>query len=380
MPSWRVSNNVLAEDIEDQAVALARDTSGVPVEVTLHDMKRLRVSASARLLGFLAWIRGSGRATILRIHTGQPGPGLPEDSRYWKFFSNELAGIILSTYAFEIRKQDDSDVRPDLLDMQKKVHRDLSGEIKSGSGIAAFIRDEMPLIGPPSLLRPMVDDNEDDDPFLQFRQSLGEVTRSINLEEIGTEHFNELATFVWEVFRNTEVHGSLGGGPPVTGIRFFELRRFNLSDLSDVELASPEDTSLFEYLAHVREQGKARSVVELTIADSGPGIAATMAGTMAVYLQSFAAEIILTERAFTREGTSRGRTDPDAGGGLVDALDACRKLDGFLSVRTGRTQLHRHYSPGAPAGDLLTFREDRHLPWVRGTSVSLLVPWVGAER
>jgi hypothetical protein len=360
MPRLRLDPDLTSQRVDELATGLTA-AEGEAIDLVLHGAKRTSVGGTARLLGLLARLRRDGHEINLHIHTGNKTAGLRSDSRYWEFFTDELYGIVLATYANAIVTQNGDRVTEELNREQRRALVVKGCELRHGNRIAYVFRDDRPYLRPATLL--------------EGHNVLGAHLRKLmaNLNVTwADEASSSLTTYIDEVLSNTVDHAMDVNGRPAGGLRFMEVRRFNFRQLKPSQLAGATDVELTDYVTQVRPRdGEDLKLVEITIADAGPGIAATMSGHTGVFSGSLDEEERLVRHAFTRMGTSKRDGDPYAGNGLVEALESCRTLDALLTVRTGRFQLWRHYLDGAPAGRDF---QSRQMPLVAGTSISALMP------
>ena len=211
--------------------------------------------------------------------------------------------------------------------------------------------------------------------------------------------FNELKTFAFEATENTWDHGRLDFNlRPIHSLRFVRLRRIDIGErgFDLAEVAPGFEESFSQYLNALRTAGSFRTrrnrettrFVEVTIADGGVGVAARMAGSLDVYLESREEETLHLLNALLPDGTTKSPSEPGRGQGFRKMLTACYNLSGMTIVRTGRlkaikTYLRQddeseeipdfgHQSSSAYKPDL---SETLH-PLLAGTSISLIFPVV----
>jgi hypothetical protein len=196
-----------------------------------------------------------------------------------------------------------------------------------------------------------------------------------------------IGTFLWEAFDNARRHGADGldrtSGRPIPVMRFLHGRR--TTEFANQRVATTTTTvpGLSDYLDHLsrhpiwRGLGSARSrggarLVELTVADSGPGIAASMHGSVAIYHDSLERERKLFKKAMTMAGTRYGEGSGQ-GLGFPMMLRATRAGNGVLLIRSGRLMAYRHYLGDEPHHDSIVTIASDQLAHVWGTTVSLVV-------
>jgi hypothetical protein len=119
------------------------------------------------------------------------------------------------------------------------------------------------------------------------------------------------------------------------------------------------------------------NLVELTVIDAGVGIAATLNRSIDIYSGPLEDERRCLQDAMTMDGTRYG-PGSGAGIGFPAMLEATRKSDGVILVRSGRLSGYRHFladeesdTPPANLASLITSEEA--LTMVQGTTVTLLL-------
>jgi hypothetical protein len=184
---------------------------------------------------------------------------------------------------------------------------------------------------------------------------------------------NALIDFAYEAFDNTRRHAVRSlEGDPLEGARFLLVRAIWVDGERASELADGvASSSMGQYMTALSRavEGRLR-LVEMSVADSGPGIAATLAGSGEIHRGPREPEVELLKAAF-ESGRTRRRTSAGAGRGLFKALRATEQLGGLVAVRSGRTRLCKAFASGV---DPEWVAEE--LPSLPGTSLSLLFPWL----
>lgn len=225
-------------------------------------------------------------------------------------------------------------------------------------------------------------------------QPLGLSPKSVDLVNI--PWFQQLKAFAFEASENTWDHGRLDfEGRPIRSIRFVRLRRIDVSAHGlDIGRAAPGfEDSFANYLealnaaSDLREywdKGEGR-LVEVTVADGGVGIAASMAGGFDVFEGQLETETQHLMDAILPDGTTKRPSEPGRGQGLGKMLRACFRLSGLTVVRTGRLSASRTYRRTDGSSESVDFENlssDAYVPKVNcsplpllaGTSVSLVFP------
>jgi hypothetical protein len=173
-----------------------------------------------------------------------------------------------------------------------------------------------------------------------------------------------------ELVQNTRDHAlaKLDGGA-IGGARFLTVRRIN-ANTHDADWYEGADPAFVHYLRDLNDDSA--DLVELTVADSGIGVAARLAGRMDVYEGPIEDEKEHLARAFRSGVSSKPKSMSGRGEGFPNVLRAVKALGGMLAIRTGRLLKYKHFASEATHNLPATIVE-RSL--VRGTTVSILVPW-----
>jgi hypothetical protein len=338
-----------------------------PVRLSLERVAHFELLAETRLLGALARARREQRD--VEIITGialDLAGGRPE--RLVKLLRDTLAGVLLAQLATSIVDPAGRDHAPEIRRLQGSTAIERDGIFGFGREWAAPLVDVFG--GPPAAALVTSDDSAYQPLFHERvnRMGLGPLT-DISLES--------LVEFSYEAFDNTRQHGARTlDGVPIEGLRFIVHRVLNVERDALNDLAARVDfPALSRFLATLAAQLEARTqlrLVEMTVADSGIGIPARMAGSEEVYAGAYEDELGHTKRAFELSLTTR-HSPAGRGRGLRKITRATEKVEGLLTLRTGRTHLYRDFL----LGDSGWCDETRaHLP---GTSISMLFPW-RAER
>ncbi|MCA1707733.1 MAG: hypothetical protein LC808_32475, partial [Actinobacteria bacterium] len=203
--------------------------------------------------------------------------------------------------------------------------------------------------------------------------------------------FQHVAAFVHQALSNVYEHGFLDqNNAAIPGARYLRFRVLELDPLSG---GQPLPVAMSQYLARFEAIGaKPDHFLEISIADSGRGIAATMAGASGdtVFDLPVAHERSRFTLALQPGGSSRPSA-PGGGRGLVIMTRAIHELRGFLAFRTGRLFVCRHFL--ARDGRLEPSRFDetdltfyRTYDWLgedlrraSGTAVTALIPLVNVQ-
>ena len=209
------------------------------------------------------------------------------------------------------------------------------------------------------------------------------------LADVLPAHFtSSMGAALHELFRNTEEHARVDarGHRLTRSIRAIQARRHDILPhaLTDIVSQSQPLAAYVGRLVPPRETSKQVRLLEFSILDSGPGLAAALArstrpGSDATTI-SLEDEQELVLECFRKHASSK--RESNAGLGLSNVVDILRSNDGFLRVRTGRQALFADLGLEQGASFetppcLRRWSTDRaDAPPVAGTLVTLLVPLV----
>lgn len=233
------------------------------------------------------------------------------------------------------------------------------------------------------------------------------VVQDQNVRGAIQERRDQLTSVLWELFKNTHDHGRRNVDAMVpldTSVRGIFFRFYDAQHIKDqLSKLKPEAQSQAERYAAfllretplhegVRER-RTRNVsgfLELTVFDSGPGLAATWLRDESIAERSIADQIAAVHSCFGKGYSSLDQEE--RGFGLWKVLRELRKLKGLIRVRTNRVHIYREFArlPSyrltmvhgieRPVDRLfdwqkgLTESADTRYPNIEGALVSVLVP------
>lgn len=357
------------------------DVTGITIDIT--DFRRSRVFAEARLLGLLMHARRRGAPVSVRLGSELPPFESGSGNKYWKLFTESISGFVLAQVATRIEGPLGYDRTHDVRMAQAQVLGGQKGILGSGVEVAAPIvdvgTDSTDTIVPPASQVVLQND------IRQFTGLFNEILfRRLGLAGIDSAAAIGLRDVAFEALQNTRDHGSTDlSGAPLPGIRFLTIRRINVhGDLVSDTLRNQSVEALpmaayLEALTHYEGMGtkNVRRLVEITVADSGIGIPARMAGRESIYQSDIEQERAYLHQALRADGTSKPRSVAGAGLGLFKLLQQTHRLKGIVVFRTGHLYMSRHYLGGEPWPDLSLFDWSGHDgAFIAGSSVSVLFP------
>jgi hypothetical protein len=353
--------------------AIERTESERNLELTLTRLSEADLLGEGRLLQWLAFAKHESRPISLRLNQDLPPIEEEPQHKVWISARDSLATLILVEHAERILDRDGNDRREDLVDVALGNLRAKGGQVGFGRerSIVSLDRPQAPRAFHPF--------REKSEQFTQVRIALRELGRVLQLQGIGETGLEAATTFAGEVIENTREHAREDlSGRRIEGMRFVQLRRHQITRQRGMARLPVREGRLRDYLNRVSEtdelgEENVAQFAELTVADSGVGIPARLLGSEDVYSGPIAAETELTLRAMRPDESSQPKSVPGRGQGLKNALDAAAELRGIVVIRAGRLSLTRDTTEAAPRG-----QDGWHIdeaPLIRGTAVSMLLPW-----
>ncbi|MFM0390987.1 hypothetical protein [Paraburkholderia phytofirmans] len=204
-----------------------------------------------------------------------------------------------------------------------------------------------------------------------------------------------LGTLLYELFRNTDEHATTDerGRPYGKSVRAVMAKFISYEAKDAAAYLGEEDPSLAFFLMHnianrhkyANAEGKQvaskqTSLLELTVVDTGPGLArrwlsrhghdADEIGSL-----SIEQEVSLVQKCFELHATTKSTAG--SGGGLSHVLRTLQQLNAYLRLRTGRVCLTQDFSsPRATVSfEPKHWLKDRpELPMTAGACYSIVVP------
>ncbi|UAJ12474.1 hypothetical protein [Polymorphobacter megasporae] len=143
-----------------------------------------------------------------------------------------------------------------------------------------------------------------------------------------------------ELFRNTEEHGRVNdrGDVPTKSVRGFHARRHSITPKMLPALAAEAKpfSDYFSRLRPARAGNRDIQLIELSVFDTGPGMAASLSARPLTSIDRNE-ELLLVRRCFGKNVSRKSISS--AGLGLPTVIDLLRERNGFLRLRTGRLSL-----------------------------------------
>ncbi len=193
-----------------------------------------------------------------------------------------------------------------------------------------------------------------------------------------------IAIALHELIRNTDEHARTDDRRNTRrrSVRGFQARKHSLTpdSLANITAASPPLHAYCADLMPAREGNAQAQLIELSVFDTGPGLASSLTGKPLAEL-TIAEELLEVRRCFARN-VSRKQTS-SSGLGLPNLAKALTEAGGFMRLRTGRCALHSNFvqDPVTEFGALPYlrnwFEEVHETPPVAGTLFTLIFPLKG---
>lgn len=216
-----------------------------------------------------------------------------------------------------------------------------------------------------------------------FRVLLPRILRQLG--ERATSSLNEgqldyLSGLVYQLFLNADEHGSFdaNGERYEHAMRGIVVRLTQVPDVVALVRFAGDDTPLRAYLTKLallprgKMSGPAQGtnlpdgpmqLLEVSVFDTGPGLAlrwlAEKVGRRSYSEVSAEEELEAVQTCFEKHATTKA--SQYFGQGLTMALAAMKRLDAFMTLRTGRLSLYQDFS----RSDAVEFAPKNHFPRVR---------------
>ena len=311
-------------------------------------------------------------------------------------FASTLPGMAALYFAEKIQCDDLSfgrfkaleAVAPRILAMQSGTFRDtLRGQ---GSALCCFMGAKNEYLGA-LYARPSPGDVRE---VADFQKLLGRILEQLSIrnDALDEGQLNYLSGLLYQLFLNADEHGSYDslGERFVTGMRGISIRLLPINDVASLINVAGDDTSLKAYLlkqaAKVTKPREALTpgtqlpfepmqFLELSVFDTGPGLGLRWLAEKSGFTKysdfSLEQEFEAVKTCFQKHSTTKA--SQFKGQGLTMALMAMRKLDAFMTLRTGRLSLIQDFS-AVGTNDFAPknrFTAQQKLAQIQGTSYSL---------
>jgi len=315
---------------------------------------------SVQVLATWAKLEGAGRA--LRL----PGAFASQENTRERFAST-LPGMAALYFAERIdcdgepfsRYKALEVVAPRIAAMQSGAYRDtLRGQ---GAALCCFIGARNEFLNAlysrasPGEVREVTD----------FRVLLPRILKDLSVRDdaLNEGQLDYLSGLIYQLFLNADEHGSFdeSGARFETGMRGLAVRLTAVSDVKSLVHYAGEDTALKAYLIKLAllEKSKGRvsedaeklpggsmQLLEISVFDTGPGLGlrwlSEKEGRRSYAEISHDEELAAVQTCFKKHATTKA--SQFKGQGLSMALMALKRLDAFMTLRTGRLSLYQDFS------------------------------------
>lgn len=355
------------------------------LRVLLGSWRHTRLFADARLLGVL--YAGYERGLALHVDTGRdlpapPRPDAPRPDDRWRLLRDQVGALAIAAFAESFVDRHGVSQLEQVTATQYEALRFNVGLMRGPGAVAVPAIDRAAAPTPAEIFQAKQQstllDRRDDVlrlvEHITFARVGGDERGLMALPRLRPDHKGQLVSFIHEAVENTRDHAmetltdSLVGG-----LRFLLVRRLS-GERAAVErlIEQTGSASVGRYLdSYLTRALRPFPLVEVTVADCGPGIPARMQGSSEIYAGDLELEQRELERAIEDGGTSKPGGVAGAGLGLGNIVRATGQMRGFISIRTGRLEATHDALSENDAGPWRV--EER--PYVAGTAISLLWPW-----
>ncbi|SDC49433.1 hypothetical protein [Paraburkholderia lycopersici] len=204
-----------------------------------------------------------------------------------------------------------------------------------------------------------------------------------------------LGTLIYELFRNTDEHATTDeeGRPYSKNLRAVMAKFISYDAKTAATHLGEDDPRLSFFLLHnianrrtskkgaeERWQNSQFAFLELTVLDTGPGLARRwfsrrQRGGDKIETMSIAQEVSLVQECFELHATTKSTAG--SGAGLSYVLQTLQRLNAYLRLRTGRVCLVQDFSSPKNEASFSAqhwLKEQPELPMTAGACYSIVVP------
>jgi hypothetical protein len=226
----------------------------------------------------------------------------------------------------------------------------------------------------------------------EFRILLDRMIKQLGVSEtaLNEGYLDHLSGLAYQLFLNADEHGSfdLTGERYSSGLRGILVRLRVLPDIKTLVEYAGDDTSFSAYLTKLVGTGKSKlngdatrfsskqiHLLEISVFDTGPGIALRWlsdSNRVRSYSDISPSEELDAVRAcFHKHATTKA--SQFTGLGLSMALIAMKRLNAFMTLRTGRLSLHQDFSRSNTYEfkPQKRFKDPAAVPEISGTAYSI---------
>ncbi|NWF46796.1 hypothetical protein F3K02_16275 [Hydrogenophaga sp. D2P1] len=308
------------------------------------------------------WARGEAAGRDLRLPAAF---ATQENTR--ERFATTLPGMAALYFAQSIHCDGEpfsrfkalAGIKPKIDAMQSGAYRDtLRGQ---GAALCCFIGAKNEFLTP-LYARPSAGEVRE---VTDFRILLPRILTQLGVREdaMNEGQLDYLSGLLYQLFLNSDEHGSfdISGERYELGIRGIAVRLLSVSDVAALTTLAGDDSALKTYLLKqaFRGKGKEREIIagehlpfepmqllEISVFDTGPGLAlrwlSKSIGRRSYTEIPHEEELEAVKTCFQKHATSKA--SQFKGQGLSMALMALKRLNAFMTLRTGRLSLYQDLS------------------------------------
>jgi len=184
---------------------------------------------------------------------------------------------------------------------------------------------------------------------------------------------SNLATFIYELFLNSQQHGTLNDdNQPIPGLRFISYRKHVANSAAALRSRASGFPELEQYLDSTYRSAGPQFFYEISIGDQGLGIVRRFLATRSEYSAENSDARMELLNAIIDKSLSSKVGQFGAGLGLRRALEAVGRLNGFLMLRTDDLWTFWSTHVGGHAMSRVSCKNNPET--IRGTYINLLFP------
>ncbi len=292
-------------------------------------------------------------------------------------FSNSLVGLTAASMATSVRTSVGNII--DTTGTKQRIMVDQDGLVTPDSDVTQILVE----FDPDYPVAPILQrgDGAHSDPklrrrlfqsqVLRFRQMLDISALRRGTGPVGQGAAGDLGIFLAELHENGQEHGSRAGRRTLAGTRFLRLRSHAAADPHELADRSGPFRQLRHYIERTFAGNHPATLVEASISDFGLGIVDSFQASAAGYSHDTDRRELLEKLIYGR--LSSKSNDTSAGLGIQNALDAARRMNAFVSLRTAEFWLAVSFLPEKPDARLVHLGKAAHPP-VAGTHWQIFWP------
>ncbi|MGB8842762.1 MAG: hypothetical protein WCC64_17035 [Aliidongia sp.] len=367
-----INRSATVANIESAFARLASSPEG--------EVSRLRLKIGSNYEGGMLsdiWAAILAGTACRRYPTRLIAWGLQSDIETDTAFASTLAFLASLAIAEAVSPERGHDV--DLASMRKHIAIQNKGLVDPHSGAAQTLVEFDPDHSVAPILRggggfasvtPLVRKKLFEQLILHFRRRLEIGALRRGFEPVGAGPAGDLGRFLAELHENGIEHGSHDTqGRRIAGSRFMRVRKHVANNKQQLIDRCGSVTELARHVElSVHTNGPA-ALIEASISDFGLGIVDAFTASPAAAGLTLGRRDLLESLVYER--LSSKSSDPSAGLGIQKALDAARRMQAFVSLRTAEFWLTVSFAGGGAQPRLRDVGEGHHSA-VAGTHWQIL--------